>query len=160
MFRSLKVDNFYYSVAWEPLSRTKLPSFLNINDFLDWDNLKSYKETNIKIPDNESLFFIACMHMTLHSYSRAPHIRLLSDISNIFRIKTDQQKIYDISKKSNTIIRLQSVINIAFSIIGTPKLQNSELSRNVKRISRIITSKNKLKIEPNKLQVLWLEIFV
>lgn len=158
MFRSIKLDEFYYSVAWEPLSRTKLPSFLNINDFFDWSNLIIYNDTNIKIPDNESLFYIACMHMTLHSYSRAPHIRLLADISNMFNTKLNMEKVIMISEKNRTRVRLSTVLHVSNRIIDTPLYENNYLKDRYIKITKILTKHGLYKINPNRFQVLYLEI--
>lgn len=100
-------DGFYFGVCWEPLSRLKLPCFINTNDFVDWDHLQNAEGTQIKLPTIEALLYICLMHITLHSFHRAPAIRLYVDILNCCKNRViDWREIYSWAKRDKTVIRM------------------------------------------------------
>lgn len=159
-FRLGKIDDFYISVAWEPLSRTKLPSFVSIDDFLNWADLNYYKNSYIKIPDKNSLFYIVSLHMSLHSFTRAPHMRLFADISNVFYLNPDLDWIYNISIKNNTLNRVNLCLELSHKMIDTPNFFSNLLSKKSKKVLRLLVDyrTNELIIEPGKFRVFLLEI--
>lgn len=82
-------NDFYLSVDFFPLARLKLPCFVNADDFVDWNSIKNFGNTKIKLPPPEALMYICLLHISLHSYCRAPDIRLYIDIMNMTKLKID-----------------------------------------------------------------------
>jgi hypothetical protein len=157
---SKKNQDFYISISWELLSRTKLPSFVSIDDFLNWEKVFYYNNSYIKLPDKNSLMYIVCLHMSLHSYTRAPHIRLFADISNSFVLDPDLDWILRISKKNSTVNRVNIALMLSNKFIQTPLFIENKLSRKSKNIVKKLTIKSgkELVIEPKRFKIFLLEI--
>ena len=114
-------DGFYFGVCWEPLSRLKLPCFINMDEFVDWDNLRTLEGTFIKMPSIEALLYICLMHITLHSFHRAPAIRLYVDILNsCYNSNPDWNLIYEWAKRDNTVTRMMTSSILANKLADVP----------------------------------------
>ena len=92
-------DSFYMGLQPKPLSRLYLPSFVDMKDFDGWSNMGYYGKTHIHIPDPTVLMYICMLHVSLHSFSRAPDIRLYTDLLNMSRMPIDYEKIVFWCKK-------------------------------------------------------------
>ena len=114
-------EGFYIGLCWEPLSRLKLPCFINMDDFVDWEHLRSYKDTAIKLPSVEALLYICLMHITLHSFHRAPAIRLYADILNsCYKGDVDWEKVYSWAKGDHTVTRMMTSAVLANKLADVP----------------------------------------
>ncbi len=98
--------NFYFGVNWYPLSRLKLPCFINADDFVEWDSLNTYKNSAIKMPDIDALMYICLLHISLHSFSRAPDLRLYIDVNNMSKLPVDWDKILFFAQRDKTMARV------------------------------------------------------
>lgn len=155
---------FHFSVAWNPLSRTKLPCFVNADDFVTWSKIRHYKNTSIQLPDNEALMYICLLHISLHSFSRAPDIRLYADIGNIAKLPIDWEKIYFFAKRDKTIVKILTSCILATRLISVeiPKVILDYRVQYEKQISRLLKlvydeENNCLLYEPKKLTTFIIE---
>lgn len=157
-------DGFYFGVCWEPLSRLKLPCFINMDDFVNWDSLSQLEGTSIKLPSAEALLYICLMHITLHSFCRAPAIRLYADILNCCHCQDiNWRKVYEWACRDKTVIRMMTSAILANKLAGVeiPDFVKAyENNRRVKRLLRLVYDfgNNCLKAEPGKLSVYAIEI--
>ncbi|MEL7649885.1 MAG: hypothetical protein AAGU76_17455 [Sedimentibacter sp.] len=155
---------FYFSVCWYPLSRIKLPCFVTADEFIEWGKLLSYRSTAIKLADIESAMYICLMHISLHSFSRAPDIRLYIDIKNISSLSVNWEKICGFAKRDGTMVRLLTACILSKKLIEAdiPDAILDYRKHYEKQISRILkivydSESNSLLYEPRGLKVLLIE---
>lgn len=157
-------DDFYFGVCWEPLSRLKLPCFINMDDFVDWDNLRELEGSAIKLPSVEALLYICLMHITLHSFHRAPAIRLYVDILNsCYRNDVDWEKVYEWAKRDKTVTRMMTSAILAHKLANVPIPDFVKAYESDERVKRLLAyvydSKAEcLNPEPSSLGVLKIEV--
>lgn len=163
---SVLPENFHFGVAWHPLSRMKLPCFINADDFVDWENLVSYQNTAIKMPDIEALMYICLLHISLHSYSRAPDIRLYMDIGNLSHLPVDWEKILDFAQRDKTVARVLTVSYLANKLIMVEVPGNvldlvtsPAYKKQVSKLLKLVydEGRNCLLFEPKRMKVLRIE---
>lgn len=151
---------FYMGLQPLPLSRRYLPSFVLMNDFSGWDGVCTYQDTNIQMPNPNALLYICMLHISLHSFSRAPDIRLYTDILNATQAQVDFNKIEEWSGKNCTKTRVSVVATISNSLMKT-SIPDSicNLSTRKQIIIRLVYDKsaNDLIYEPKGLKVLRIE---
>jgi len=157
-------SDFYIGLCWEPLSRLKLPCFINMDDFVDWGNLRSYRETSIKLPSVEALLYICLMHITLHTFHRAPAIRLYADILNsCYAGKPDWEQVYKWAKRDHTVTRMMTSAILANKLADVPIPNFVSLYEKDKRIKLLLSYayddvSKCLNPEPGRLGVMKIEI--
>lgn len=157
-------DGFYFGVCWEPLSRLKLPCFINMDDFVNWDSLDELEGTSITLPSAEALLYICLMHITLHSFCRAPAIRLYADILNACHSqKVNWERVFEWALRDKTVIRMMTSAILAHKLAGVEIPDFVKAYENNRRVQRLLSlvydSKNNcLKPEPGKLSVYAIEI--
>lgn len=154
-------EKFYISVDFYPLARLKLPCFIRSNDFVDWDKLSCYANTSVKLPPADALMYICMLHISLHSFSRAPDIRLYIDLLNMSRTLVDFEKLVKWCERDCTCTRVAAAAHLANLLMGTrlpDKLVN--LSKRRHKLIRLVfdDKKNDLRYEPKGLKVLWIEL--
>ena len=98
-------EKFYISVDFYPLARLKLPCFIRSEEFVDWDKLFCYKSTAVKLPPADALMYICMLHISLHSFSRAPDIRLYIDLLNMCRTTVNYHKLAQWCRRDQTYLR-------------------------------------------------------
>ncbi len=157
-------EGFHLGVAWHPLSRMKLPCFVHADDFIQWDRMWKYGDTAINLPDVDALAYICLLHISLHSFSRAPDIRLYVDIQNISMLPVNWEKIVDIAKRDGTIIRLLTAFILSESLVSVNVPEVVLLNRALyeKAVSRLIklvydANCNCLRYEPRGFELLQIE---
>lgn len=112
-------ENFYLSVCWKSLYREKLPCPINFDDYINWNSLRYYSNTQIKLPGTETLLYICLIHISLHSFNRPPAIRLYADILNcIYNKQVDWNLIQVWARKSKVIIRTKVSLLLAQKLLG------------------------------------------
>ena len=158
-------NGFGINVMWVPMSRLKLPFNMDINNCISVDSLKRYKDTEIMLPSNEALMYLCLLHISIHSFSRSPDIRLYADIINMCKLNVNWIIIMGYAKQDNTVIR------IATAAILTKKLFNIEIPSFVldyeneqSEVSKLIKlvyddNKNVLKCPPNSMDILRIETY-
>lgn len=155
-------DGFYVSVDFYPLARLKLPCFVKADDFVDWDKVNVFKDTAIALPPPTALMYICLLHISLHSFSRAPDIRLYVDLLNMAQTPVDYDKIEEWCRRDHTCTRVSTAADICNIVLRTdlPKTIIS-LPKRKERIKKIVlnTEVNDLNYEPNRLEVLKIEVF-
>ena len=154
-------EGFYISVDFYPLARLKLPCFIKADDFVDWNNLIKYANTSVVLPPAEALTYICMLHISLHSFSRAPDIRLYIDLLNTSNLNVNFDKLAEWAKMDRTCTRLSVAANISNSLIKTnyPEvITNLSLRRN--RVERKVydQSINDLIYEPRGIKVFCIEV--
>lgn len=157
-------DGFYFGVCWEPLSRLKLPCFINMDDFVDWNNLTELEGTSIKLPSAEALLYICLMHITLHSFHRAPAIRLYVDILNCcYQNNVKWEVVYEWAKRDKTVIRMMTSAILANKLARIPIPDFVKAYENNKRVRKLLSyayneKEQCLNPEPGRMGVYKIEI--
>lgn len=153
-------EGFYVSVDFYPLARLKLPCFIEADKFVDWDNLIKYKDTNVVLPPHEALMYICLLHISLHSFSRAPDIRLYIDLLNMNKTNMNYEVIRQWCIRDKTCTRAAAAASLSNMLVKTkiPDLITG-LSKRKTYIEKIVYNRkhNDLIYEPKGLKVLRLE---
>lgn len=152
-------EKFYISVDFHPLARLKLPCFVNADDFVDWSRLSTYKETDITLPPADALAYICLLHISLHSFSRAPDIRLYLDIANVSKCGADYAKISEWCKRDATCKRAAAAAFLANRLLGISGLDTLIDLANIEDILTLVydSKNNDLLYEPHGFKILKLE---
>ena len=153
-------EKFYLGLKPTPLSRLYLPSFVGLEDFEVWEDMRTYKDTNIQIPNPSALMYVCMLHISLHSFSRSPDIRLYTDLLNMSRTKVDYNKIISWAKRNNTKVRVSVASTIANDLMKTNIPDDVvNLSARKHRVLKIVydADKHDLIYEPRGLNVLKIE---
>lgn len=154
-------DKFYISVDFYPLARLKLPCFIRSDDFVDWQSIRCYESTAIKLPPVDALMYICMLHISLHSFSRAPDIRLYIDLLNMSRTPVDYEKVAEWCRRDGTCTRAATAAQISNLLMQTQfPATLTELSKKRDRlISMVCDAKTgDLRYEPRGLKVLLIEV--
>ena len=154
-------DGFYISVDFYPLARLKLPCFVNADDFVDWTKLYTYGNTHIMLPPADALTYICMLHISLHSFSRAPDIRLYIDLININKLQINYSRIKSWTMRDKTYTRLATAADLSNKLMKTsfPAVIIQD-SKRKEIIEKLVYDqlKEDLRYEPNPLRVLRIEI--
>lgn len=153
-------DGFYISVDFYPLARLKLPCFVRADDFVDWERLTFYKTTRIVLPPPDALMYICLLHISLHSFSRAPDIRLYADILNMSRTNADCSRVAEWCKKDKTVTRAAAAVYLSNRLMKTELPEDLFFaSERYKKVVRLVydDSQNDLIYEPRGLKILRIE---
>lgn len=153
-------ENFYISVDFYPLARLKLPCFVNADLFVDWDKLYQYEDTSIVLPPPDALMYVCMLHISLHSFSRAPDIRLYVDLLNLSKMQIDYSLIQQWCRRDRTCTRVATASDLANKLMKTHIPDDVvHLSDRSVRIEKIVfnPSTNDLIYEPRGLNVLRIE---
>lgn len=151
-----------FAVGFEvfPLSRLTQPCTVCADDFVDWDRLRTYQDTQITLLPADALLYICLLHISLHSFCRAPAIRLYRDIVNSAEGITDKdwQRIISWAKRDRTERRAYTAAMIANEIAKT-QLPISEYGNCKRLLSLTFDRKNGVLLpEPNRLRVMQIEL--
>ena len=154
-------NDFYVSVDFYPLARLKLPCFVNADDFINWDRLYNYENTHIVLPPVDALTYICMLHISLHSFSRAPDIRLYIDLLNMDKLLINYKDIKAWAIRDKTRTRLATAAELSNYLMKTsfPDEIIQDSKRRVK-VEALVYDKSKedLRYEPNSFDVLRIEI--
>lgn len=152
---------FYISVDFYPLARLKLPCFIRADDFVLWDELTTYQDTSVVLPPPTALMYICLLHISLHSFSRAPDIRLYIDLLNMMHTQVDFVQIEKWCKRDYTCTRAATAADLCNKLFRTkiPEEILGMSKRKEKVIKRVFSSDDcDLIYEPHGLAVLKIEI--
>lgn len=108
------------NIAWKPLRRYLLPISLNAAKYFNWQEMKYYKDTDIRVPSPETLLYMCFLRIAVHGYSRSPDIRLYIDTFNSSRNNPDWQMVLNWSKADNVKTKFIAVAAIANDLIKLP----------------------------------------
>lgn len=156
---------FGINVMWVPMSRLKLPFKIDINNCISVDTLKKYHDTYITLPSDEALMYLCLLHISIHSFSRSPDIRLYVDIINMCKLNVDWNIVLDYAKHDDTLVRIVTAailtnklfkVEIPFFVLDYGN-EYSIISKLIKIVYN--EANNVLKYEPNKLEVLKIETY-
>ena len=154
-------ENFYISVDFYPLARLKLPCFIRSQDFVDWDQLYCYENTAIRLPPADALAYICLLHISLHSFSRAPDIRLYIDLLNVSRLSLHYETLAAWCRRDQTCTRAAVAASLSNALMGT-RVPGSltRQSRRAKSVLPLVYDRKAqdLRYEPRGLKVLLIEI--
>lgn len=153
-------ESFYISVDFHPLARLKLPCFVNAEDFVDWSALYCYGDTAIHLPPANALMYICMLHISLHSFSRAPDARLYFDLINMAKLPIDYDKLAEWATRDHTRTRMATAATIANRLFAVPLPMETLQYTKADRVLRLVydAQKNDLIYEPHGLKVLQLEL--
>lgn len=154
---------FSLGIDYYPLSRLTLPCFIDADQFVDWSNVRRYEATTIQLPPADALMYICLLHISLHSFCRAPAIRLYRDIVNASCVITgrDWENIAAWAKRDKTCRRIATAGRISHEIAGTdiPQIITELAGESNKHLFSIAFDKQNcvLRPEPSRLEVLRIE---
>jgi hypothetical protein len=163
--RKIFEKGFGINVMWVPMSRLKLPFYMDINNCVSVNSLKKYRDTDITLPSNEALMYLCLLHISIHSFSRSPDIRLYADIVNMCKLDVDWNIVLGYAKHDNTIVRIVTaaiLTNKLFKIkVPSFVLDYGNKYNIIAKLLKIVYNEdnNVLKYEPNKLNVLKIEAY-
>ena len=154
-------EKFYISVDFYPLARLNLPCFIRSDEFVDWENIFCYKNTAVKLPPPDALMYICMQHISLHSFSRAPDIRLYIDLLNMSYTQVDYDKLAAWCKRDYTCTRAAVAAQLSNLLMKT-QIPEAVVGLSDKR-HRVIKlvydeQRNALRYEPMRLKVLYIEL--
>lgn len=153
-------EGFDFGFEVFPLSRLTQPCAVRTDDFTDWTKLRAYRDTAILLPPREALLYICLLHISLHSFCRAPAIRLYRDIVNAAEGLTEAEwaRIAVQAKKDQTERRLYTAAYLSNRITGTalPVPRGTE----IERLLRLVFDEENgvLLPEPSRARVMRIEI--
>lgn len=159
-------EKFCFSVSWSPFTRLKLPSLSEADSFVDWKNLWIYDKTAIRLPDADALMYICLLHISLHSFSRAPDIRLYFDILNMSKVSINWGKVLCFAENDETEVRLLTSVVLANKLMGVDipeeileKRYSKKNKRNIDKILKLVYNEenNSLWYEPRGTRLLLIE---
>lgn len=153
-------EKFYLGLKPTPLSRLYLPSFVGLDDFDVWNDMRTYKGTNIQIPNPTALMYICMLHISLHSFSRSPDIRLYTDLLNMSKTEVDFDTIIRWANENKTKVRVAVAATLSNILMNTHIPEEvCNLSKRKETVMKIVYDKNlkELKYEPHGLDVLKIE---
>lgn len=154
-------EGFYISVDFYPLARLKLPCFVEADRFVDWSALTTYKDTVVLIPPPTALMYICLLHISLHSFSRAPDIRLYIDLLNMSRMNIEYKQIERWCREDQTCTRVATAADICNKLLRSDFPRSLlDLSTRRARVKKYVFDADTcdLKYEPHGLTVLKIEI--
>lgn len=112
-------ENFYIDIGWYPTARLKIPFLDYQEEAVDWSHTRSFNNTRIRLPDNESLLYICMLHISVHNFSREPDIRLYIDILNCVEGRTIAwNKIIKWAERDGYKNRIATVGYLAHRLVG------------------------------------------
>ncbi|MBQ6431390.1 MAG: nucleotidyltransferase family protein [Oscillospiraceae bacterium] len=153
-------QDFHFSFEVFPLSRLTQPCTVKTDDFTNWAQLRTYRDTAILLPQRDALLYICLLHISLHSFCRAPAIRLYRDIVNAADGLTDAEwaRIAAQAKRDHTERRLYSAAYLSNRIAGTalPIAQEPK----IKQLLKLVYDEKHgvLLPEPSRARVMRIEI--
>ena len=158
-------NGFGLNVMWKPLSRTKLPFNMDTENFINWNDLRTYPGTNIKLPDQETLMYLCLLHISVHSFIRSPALRLYVDADRLAMRNPEWNKISAFALRDKTEVRTFTASILLNRLLGTSvpidliKTANEKYKK-IKIILKFVLNSNfaSLKEEPSALKVLFIEI--
>ena len=158
-------DGFYLGIEYDTISRLKLPNPIDMNDFVDWDHMMHYQDTSIVLPPVDAQTYICLVHISLHSFSRAPDIRLYIDIQNCMNCHPDMNRVLEYAEHDRTVVRVVSAYLLTSKLFrlnwhdpAVEKAYAKYRSRVDHMISRVYNEeKNELIYEPGKVETLKIE---
>lgn len=154
-------EKFYISVDFYPLARLKLPCFIRSRDFVDWEQLFCYQNTAVKLPPANALMYICMLHLSLHSFSRAPDIRLYIDLLNMSRTHVDYKKLVSWCQRDKTCTRAAVAATLSNRLMHTEIPESvTALSGRARKVVPLVydADKNDLHYEPRGVKVLRIEV--
>ena len=154
-------ERFYISVDFYPLARLKLPCFVRADDFVDWDRVYRYGDTSVRLPPVDALTYICMLHISLHSFSRAPDIRLYTDLLNMSVTGVDYENIVRWSCRDHTCTRVATAAKLSNLLMRTcfPDKVIELSAGSHKLIARVYdTVRKDLRCEPRGLKVMLIEV--
>lgn len=153
-------ESFHIGFQPGPLSRLFIPGFVEMNDFDGWKDIYTYKDTHIQLANPSALMYICMLHISLHSFSRAPDIRLYTDTLNMTLSEVDYSKIEKWSKKNRTKTRISVAATLTNNLMKTniPESITDQINRKNKVLRLVYNpDANDLIYEPQGLKVLRIE---
>lgn len=154
-------EKFYISVDFYPLARLKLPCFISADYFVDWENVWTYEDTNVVLPPPDALMYICLLHISLHSFSRAPDIRLYIDILNMSMTAVNYDTVAEWCRCDKTCTRVSAAAELSNYLMKTElPIVLTGLSERRKKVQKLVynSRNNDLIYEPHGLRVLRIEI--
>ena len=150
-------EKFYIGIDFQISARTDLPCYVEQDQFLSW-NLRTYKDTMIKLPTNEEISYICMLHTSVHRFVQSPGIRLYFDLMCAHELDCDIQKIekWTIDNKTRNRVSISMLMaNELVQINWEPFV----VSRKNKHIVHILYDKKNSILKPirNKIGLLLVE---
>lgn len=167
IYRGSKEENiFSINVMWEPLSRNRIPFVIDIENCIEWDKLHLYGNTSIKLPEPTTLMYLCMLHISVHSYSREPDLKLYKDIEYLSKLNIDWEKLYRFAQRDKKEVRILTAAFLSRELIGIdiPDCLINKESYFRKRIRKLVSivfdeTNKTLKYNPTGLNLLKVEMY-
>lgn len=151
------------NIGWIVLRRYSLPISVDTNQVVNWNQLVSYKDTEIRILSKEALLYLCLIRIAVHGYSRSPDVRLYIDIYNVSCLEPDWDIAMQWAKNDGVITKLSTAAYIANRLNGVDvpekikKLVKSD--QYAKKILEIVYDEmnRTLKYDPSGINLLRME---
>ena len=106
------------NIAWKPLRRYLLPISFDSARYFNWEEMKYYKDTYIKLPSPETLLYMCFLRIAVHGYSRSPDIRLYIDSFNASRNNPNWEEVIKWAEIDRVKTKFLTVAVIANDLIN------------------------------------------
>ncbi len=152
-------SGFYFGISWDVTCRLNLPCLTAKGLFVDWNNSRTYKNTNILIPPPEALMYICMLHIAVHGFCKAPDIRLYYDIANAATGGLDWTLIEKWAIRDEMRVRISTAAFLSKSLLGVEipnRILNLGNSKVKSKLLRVVynSQNNRLRDYPNRLDKL------
>lgn len=153
-------EGFAFGFEVFPLARLTQPCAVRTDDFTDWTELRAYRDTAILLPPREALLYICLLHISLHSFCRAPAIRLYRDVVNAADGLTAAEwaRVAAQAKKDHTERRLYAAADLSNRIAKTDLLIADQ--PDLRRLLKLVYDERHgvLLPEPSRARVMRIEL--
>ena len=151
------------NIAWKPLRRFSLPFKAQTAKYFQWNEMRYYQNTSIRVPSPETLLYLCFLRIAVHGYSRSPDIRLYIDTFNASYNQPNWNQVIEWAKSDGIYTKFATVATIAHDLIGLD-IPESVLSfaQKDKYAQRILAitydfKKHTLKYDPSGVNLLKVE---
>lgn len=157
-------ENFYFGINWDVTNRINLPCFTAKGDFINWDRVVYYGDTQIRLPSPEGLMYVCLMHIAVHGFCKAPDIRLYYDIANCAENNIDWHQIVDWAERDQNCVKISTAAYLAHRLLGVEIPTFVFEIGNRKQQKKLLSvayneDKNMLNDFPGRLDSIKIEIF-
>lgn len=162
---SLLPEGFHIGVEYDTLSRMKLPEPIKAENFVEYEKLWRYADTSILLPPIDALTYICLVHISLHSFSRAPDIRLYIDVENCLKASPDIHKVLSYAEKDRTLVRVVTALQLTKKLFNMdlPSFEfevDDHIVKRANRLQRLVfhEGRSELIYEPSRIQTMRIEL--
>lgn len=103
---------------WIILRRMMFPIDVSLDGVINWNSLRTYRNTNIKLPSIEALLYLCLLRIAVHGFSRSPDARLYIDVQNAVCTNPNWDTVLNWAKRDGVLTKIVVVATIAHKLNG------------------------------------------